>query len=330
MNKRTMRAEMVLWLEWCRERNSSASAIKTKELALLRFIRWSEERGLLYPQEVTRPVLECWQTHLYQHRKRNGHPLSFYTQRTQLAPVVSWFRWLTRSNRLLSNPASDLVLPREGRRLPKEILTAREVEQILNVPDIREAEGLRDRAILEVLYSTGIRRSELAGLHEGAVDNEHGTVMIREGKGLKDRVVPVGDRALKWLERYQTSARPALLGGWQREALFLRPGGKPVTPDWLTKRVGQLVSSGTGKKGSCHLFRHTMATLMLENGADTRWIQVMLGHEKLETTQIYTRVSIGALKAVHSATHPAEQQEPEPADDAEPDAATQSPESPLS
>ncbi len=197
-------------------------------------------------------------------------------------------------------------MTKEGKRLPKDILTVKEVESILSLPAIDNAEGMRDRAILEVLYSTGLRRAELAGLTLSSIDSEQGTVMVREGKGRKDRVVPIGERALMWLEKYQHQGRPDLLCGGESAVLFLLADGRPISPDWLTKRVGALVrEANIGKRGSCHLFRHTMATLMLENGADTRWIQVMLGHEKLETTQIYTRVSIGALKVVYRATHPA-------------------------
>ena len=176
---------------------------------------------------------------------------------------------------------------------------------MLAVPDVGNATGLRDRAILETLYSTGMRRMELIGLQVGSVDVERGTVMIRQGKGKKDRMIPIGERALVWIAAYRDRGRPELVTGRDEGTLFLTNLGLPLSPGWLSIRVRDCVDKArVGKEGSCHLFRHTMATLMLENGADTRYIQAMLGHASLETTQIYTKVSIRALKAIHTATHP--------------------------
>jgi integrase/recombinase XerD len=166
--------------------------------------------------------------------------------------------------------------------------------------------GLRDRAILETFYSTGMRRSELMGLGLFDIDRERGTVMIRQGKGKKDRMIPVDERAIAWIDRYQTRVRPELVVERGNATLFLTQAGEAFTPDRLTQLVrGYVNAADIGKTGSCHLLRHTMATLMLENGADIRYIQAMLGHAELSTTQIYTQVSIRKLKEIHSATHPA-------------------------
>ena len=166
--------------------------------------------------------------------------------------------------------------------------------------------GLRDRAILEIFYSTGMRRSELMGLGLFDLDRERGTVMIRQGKGKKDRMIPIGERAITWIDRYQTRVRPELVIERGNTTLFLTQAGEAFTPDRLTQLVrGYVKAADIGKTGSCHLLRHTMATLMLENGADIRYIQAMLGHAELSTTQIYTQVSIRKLKEIHSATHPA-------------------------
>jgi integrase/recombinase XerD len=160
--------------------------------------------------------------------------------------------------------------------------------------------------MLETLYSTGMRRSELAGLSVFDLDRERGTVMIRLGKGKKDRMIPIGERALRWIERYQLEARSQLLATRNQNALFLTTLGEAFMPPRLTELVRDyVIAAKIGKSGSCHLFRHTMATLMLENGADIRFIQAMLGHVDISTTQIYTRVSIRKLKEIHTATHPA-------------------------
>ena len=187
------------------------------------------------------------------------------------------------------------------------MLTKSEVEQVLAQPDTSEAMGLRDRAILETFYSTGMRRSELMGLGVFDLDRERGTVMIRQGKGKKDRMIPIGERALR-LDRSISNSSAAGAGRSSRgnATLFFTQAGEAFTPDRLTQLVRGYVRRRTpARRGSCHLLRHTMATLMLENGADIRYIQAMLGHAELSTTQIYTQVSIRKLKEIHSATHPA-------------------------
>ncbi|MES9904936.1 MAG: tyrosine-type recombinase/integrase [Sedimenticola sp.] len=216
------------------------------------------------------------------------------------------FKWLTKNNHILYNPASELDLPRKERRLPKVILTADEAETILNQPDTTSSIGKRDRAILETFYSTGIRRAELSALSLYDIDWERETLFVNQGKGKKDRVVPIGERALRWIENYQQRIRPELLVDPSETALFLNYKGERLVPDGLSFLVRRYIEqAGIEKPGSCHLFRHTMATAMLENGADIRFIQEILGHEKLDTTQQYTHVSIVKLKEIHRATHPA-------------------------
>jgi integrase/recombinase XerD len=159
--------------------------------------------------------------------------------------------------------------------------------------------------ILEILYSCGLRRSELVNLSLFDIDAERGMLLVRQGKGKKDRMVPIGERALAWVQKYIGEARPALVREPDSGRLFLTQSAEPLSVSWLTDRVRDYVErSGVGKKGSCHLFRHTMATLMLEGGAGIRFIQEMLGHADPTTTQIYTLVSIKKLQDVHAATHP--------------------------
>jgi len=179
---------------------------------------------------------------------------------------------------------------------------------------------LRDRALLETLYSTGMRRLELANLKLYDLDTERGTLMIRQGKGKKDRVIPIGDRAAAWVEKYVQDGRTHLVVEPDDGTVFLSNAGEPFSLDHLSDLVRVHVDAAQiGKRGACHLFRHTMATLMLENGADIRYVQAMLGHADLKTTQIYTQVSIRHLKQIHSATHPA--QLPKKDGDAKPDEA---------
>jgi integrase/recombinase XerD len=160
--------------------------------------------------------------------------------------------------------------------------------------------------MLETFYSTGMRRMEIANLKLYDIDADRGAVMIRQGKGKKDRHIPIGERALAWIDKYLREARPELIGSTDDGTVFVTHFGEPFQRVVLTSLVRRyLALSKVGKMGGCHLFRHTMATLMLENGADIRVIQEMLGHAKLTTTELYTRVSINLLKQVYSATHPA-------------------------
>ena len=261
--------------------------------------------SLRQPKAITKPILERYQRSLYHLRKVNGDPLTFRGQHARLVPIRAFFKWLARQNYLLYNPASEIELPKLEHRLPKHVLTKSEVEQIMGQLDVSESMGLRDRAILETFYSTGMRRSELMHLVLFDLDRERGTVMIRQGKGKKDRMIPIGDRAVKWIDRYQNETRPQLAIGRSNTTLFLTSTGEPFTPNRLTQMVREHVNAANlGKSGSCHLFRHTCATLMLENSADIRDIQAMLGHAELSTTQIYTQVSIRKLKEIHTATHP--------------------------
>lgn len=291
--------------QWQLEKNYSHRTVEGRETHLGFFIQWCQERGLTRPQEITKPILERYQRHLFLRRKKDGNPLSARTQIAFTTPIRAWFKWLARQNHILYNPASELELPRVEKRLPRHILNVKEVEAVLAVPDLATDLGIRDRAILEVLYSTGIRRMELISLKCHDVDAERGTIMVRQGKGKKDRMIPIGQRALDWIGKWQQDIRPAFASGADDGTLFLTTLGEPFAPNRLTQMVRETIDAARiGKRGSCHLFRHTMATLMLENGADIRFIQAMLGHAELSTTQIYTQVSVRQLKAIHTATHP--------------------------
>jgi integrase/recombinase XerD len=290
---------------WLREKNYSDKTIASREVYLRFFIAWCLDRGIARPQDVTRAIIERYQSHLFVYRKKDGQPLSTSSQHVRITPLRAWFKWLARQNFILYNPASDLELPRMEKRLPKHILSVKEAETVLAVPDLNTTTGMRDRAMLEVLYSTGMRRMELINLKLHDIDAERGTVMIRQGKGKKDRMIPIGERAIAWVDKYRDDVRAGLSTGADEGTLFLTHLGEAFTSNRLTQMVRDyIVQADIGKTGSCHLFRHTMATLMLENGADIRYIQAMLGHAELSTTQIYTQVSIRQLKAIHTATHP--------------------------
>lgn len=298
-------AWMVRYLEVLRAQHRSESDVRTRRSKLALFNMWSHEHGIAAPSQLTHGHLQRFQVFLFRYRKANGQPLSINGQRVTLFSLEMFFRWLVRQQVIASNPAADLELPKRTDDL-REPLTLEEVEAVLALPDLATVEGLRDRVCLEVLYATGIRRAELCNLHITDMDRERGTLHVRLGKGKKDRFVPLGERALAWIDKYEREARPELVKDAKERHLFLNQYGQALSADGLSWRVRDYFKrAGIEKKGACHLFRHTMATAMLDNGADIRHVQEILGHGQITSTQRYTHVSIARLKAVHLATHPA-------------------------
>jgi integrase/recombinase XerD len=284
------------------------TTVRGRRYHLDELTRFLEARDLIDPRQVTPSVLESYQRHLFHHQKRDGTALSFRTQAQRLVPVKSFFAYLAKTGAIVFDPALALTLPKTERRLPEAVLSVEEVEAVLAGPDTTTPIGLRDRAILEVFYSTAIRRMELINLHVSDIDVARGSLFVRQGKGARDRFVPIGERARYWVSRYLHEVRPQLQRDARHATLFLSTTGRPLVSDVLTRLVGAYVRAGAGaKKGSCHLFRHTTATLMLDAGADVRHVAEMLGHQKLDTTMQYTRVSMAKLQEVHARCHPAEQ-----------------------
>jgi integrase/recombinase XerD len=293
------------WLVRLETRAYSPRTVAARVWALRAFLTWAEMRGLLRPGQIDKLALEGFQRSLWVQRKADGRPLANATQRSHLGTVQLFFAWACRENLLPANPAADLELPRkQPRSLPRGLSPA-EVETILAVPDVADPLGVRDRAILETFYGTGLRRTELVNLDVGDVDPGRGLVLVRRGKGGKDRLAPLGAQALAWIGRYLEECRPRLEVSVSETALFLSGYGGRLNPNYLGNWVRKTIDRAQlGRSGSCHLFRHACATHLMENGADLRMIQELLGHARLDTTQIYTAVSITQLREVHARCHP--------------------------
>ena len=305
LNPRGLVAPMRAWLDYLRVKGRSERSVWSAEWSVSDFIVFCQDREVRLARDVTKPVIERYQKTLFYARKEDGSPLTLATQATRLIFLKQFFKWLTKENYLLGNPASGIELPKVEKRLPKHILSDAEAEAILLQPDVETPLGIRDRALLETLYSTGVRRNELGRLRIQDLDLGRGTVIVRQGKGRKDRLIPIGARALAWIDRYVREVRPHYVVEPDDGRLFLSHWGGPLSPNNLCSLVSRHVhASGLTHAGGCHLFRHAMATLMLENGADIRFIQAMLGHVKLTTTEIYTHISVKKLKEIHTATHP--------------------------
>ena len=300
----TLASLMDAWFRRLEERAYSPQTIEARKWALRVLLQWAEERDLRRPEQITKPILESYQRGLFQYRKENGQPLGVTTQRGYLGAIQNFFTWLCRENVLTANPAADLELPRKPNKVLPHALPLEDVHAILNAPDIADPLGIRDRAILETFYATGIRRAECSRIDTDDLDMQRGLLMVRKGKGSKDRVVPVGERALSWLRLYQEQTRPLLQTAQSERALFLSGYGDRLTVGYLGNWVRRVMAAALGRPGSCHQLRHSCATHMLENGADIRYIQQLLGHARLDTTQIYTDVTIVQLREVHARTHP--------------------------
>ena len=237
-------------------------------------------------------------------RQPGGRPFASGSQARFITVCRRYYGWLLRERVRMDDPAAHLDMPRLGRRLPKT-LTAAEVEQLLAAPDTGTALGLRDKAMLEVLYASGLRVSELVRLRRDELNLEHGVLRII-GKGNKERLVPTGEYALDALRAWLRHGRPALLAAETPvDWVFPTAAGEPMTRQnfWMLIRRHAL-QAGVRSPLSPHTLRHAFATHLLEHGADLRVVQTLLGHADLSTTQIYTHVARARLKALHARHHP--------------------------
>jgi integrase/recombinase XerD len=249
------------------------------------------------PQALDRQALEGFV------RQQITRGLSPRSVARSVAAIRGFYRFLAIDRHLAANPADDLRPPRAWPALPK-CLSLEEVDTLIAQPDVARPLGLRDRAMIEVLYATGMRVSELIGIR-GADLHLRERYLTCIGKGNKERLVPVGDEAAAWIERYQKTARPLLLKGRSSPRLFLNARGKPISRVGFWKILKQYSRRASLPRSlSPHVLRHSFATHLLERGADLRAIQMMLGHSDLSTTQIYTHVLEARLRNVYDRFHP--------------------------
>lgn len=281
-----------LWLE----RGLSERTLRAYRTDLLAFAAWLEHRGGRLETADRGLVLG----YLADRVQGGARPRS--TARL-LSSLRRFYGWLLREGEMRHDPTADVQSPRIGQSLPGA-LTETEVEALLAAPELAEPVGLRDRAMLELLYATGLRVSELVTLTLSQVNPRQGVVRV-VGKGNRERLVPLGEAALDWLERYRLESRPALLGRRSSDAVFITARGGGMTRQAFWYRVRHhAVAAGIGKPLSPHTLRHSFATHLLNHGADLRVVQLLLGHSDLSTTQIYTHVARQRLQDLHAEHHP--------------------------
>jgi len=266
---------------------------------------WLGARGL--DLGAVRPEdLLAYQAALYTARKSDGKPYAIGSHFNRMKSIKGFFRFLYRRGLMLTDPSAAIEYPRRPCRLPRVILTKNEALRILAAPATsRTTLAVRDRAILETLYATGLRVSELANLAPDDVDTQEKLVRVIEGKGKKDRYVPLTAAAARATEGYLTKARPQLVSRKNARLLFLANRGGRMDPATLNRLVQHWTKkAGVKKHVTCHTFRHSVATHLLKGRADIRHIQALLGHHSLATTERYTHVEVSDLAAVLRRAHP--------------------------
>ena len=279
------------------EKGLSKNTIEAYSHGLGRFLNHLREKGVQEIRDVGKFHVRGF---LLMLRKRN---LSTKTIVRNLVAVRTFFRFLIQEGILESNPIEELESPKVAKTLP-EILTLREIEQLLEQPNLQTSLGIRDRAMLEILYATGMRVSELTHLPIHQVNLEGGYVLLY-GKGSKERIVPLGSEAMKWITLYLKTARGKLAKGKESPMLFINRSGKGMSRQRFWKSLKDYARrAGLRKRITPHLLRHSFASHLLEGGADLRSVQMMLGHVDISTTQIYTHVTGERLKKVHQRYHP--------------------------
>jgi integrase/recombinase XerD len=279
------------------EKGLSKNTIEAYSHGLSRFLNHLREKGVQEIRDVGKFDVRGFLLAL---KKEN---LSAKTIVRNLVAIRTFFRFLVQEGILETNPVEDLESPKVAKTLP-EILTLKEIEQLLEQPNLQTPLGMRDRAMLEILYATGMRVSELTHLPTHQVNLEGGYVLLY-GKGSKERIVPLGSEAIKWVTLYLKESRGILAKGKESPSLFINRSGKGMSRQRFWKNLkdyGQ--KAGLRKRITPHLLRHSFASHLLEGGADLRSVQMMLGHADISSTQIYTHVTGERLKKIHQRYHP--------------------------
>ncbi len=257
--------------------------------------------------DVSREIVVSYEKFLVTMQDARGKTISRNRRRRYLTYLQKFFFWLEREEKIFKNPTVNMAVPSERHRIIKDVLSIEEMEKLLKACIGDSTKSLRDRAILELLYSTGVRAEELCGIEVNDIDFNESTLFVRKGKWGNERLIPFGKSAGYWVERYMSQARPLIIGRYPN-LLFVSLKGNELQPRALRDIIKHYVLlAGIAKNVTCHTFRHTCATHMLRGHADIRYVQKQLGHKRISTTERYLKVEISDLKEVHERTHPREQ-----------------------
>lgn len=299
-----------LWLdrfeEYLKSRNYSPHTVFLYRRGAQRFLNAVAKERLESLAGLTRSHVESYRMQLFYARHRDK-PLSVKTQCIQLTAIRRFVRFLVRQDYLLVDVADGIEYPRAHETLPRQVLTEREAVRLVEAPDIDELLGLRDRAILEMLYGTGMRNGEMVRLTLEEIDWGYHCIRLLKGKGGKPRVIPMGEEAEIWLQEYLQKVRPAYVRDASTQRVFLTFRGTPFKTESMVDVVIRAARKiGLEKPATPHVLRHSCATHMLKRGANLRYLQAMLGHSSSQTTERYTRVEVSDLRQVVLRCHPRE------------------------
>lgn len=297
--------EIAKYTEYLKVRGYTKRTIESYQGGLKVFQCYFKNSELENFTDINRDVVMKYQMYLM-----NKQPsIALNTQRGYLLCLKHFMRYLVKQGLMLFNPANELELPRRKKSLPRGIMSVKEVKKLLKQPDTKTPLGLRDKTIIEVLYATAIRNQEIRQLKIGDIDLKERTLRVNDGKGRKDRIVPLGKTACICLEEYLKNSRPILCKDIQEQTVFVSYTGKPLDRGNISRVVRVHAKQAQFKKHiTPHSLRHSCATHMLKNKASLRHIQTLLGHKSLEATQRYTRIEISDLKRAHQKYHPRERE----------------------
>jgi integrase/recombinase XerD len=287
-------------------RNYAKATLTGYSRYLREFISWLRQQEISDLKRVTRDTLTAYQVKLMELKARGDNTIA--TVSIKIRAIKRFFEYLEASNQILINPAEHIKEPKKETRLPRVVLTEDEARKILDAPNLSTMTGIRDRTVLEVFYSTGIRVEELINLTIYDCDLQGGLLRVNKGKFAKDRVIPLGKHAVRFLKEYITRIRPNhTRNNKQTRNLFVGYTGKPISGRTIGNRVVYYAKqAGIKKRVTPHTFRHTFATELVRNGADITAVQKMLGHSHLSVTHIYTKVAGVDVKKTHKESHPRE------------------------
>jgi integrase/recombinase XerD len=298
------------FIEWMKAKGWSERTVSTYTADVRFFIDYlTEEAALTTLPDIDAKTFSQYQTYLYHYKSKQGKKerLALISQHNRLVSLRSFFHFLYMTDVLTIDLSVYINLPKKRKGLPKGILSEKQVQKLLEVPNKNTLLGFRDRTVLEVLYATGIRNSELRNLMVYDIDLPQLQLTITKGKNAKDRIVPIGEIAAGYLMEYLQIIRPRLVNNNDNQLLFISKNGKQITQANLVWLLHKYVKKAKlNINVTPHSLRHSCATHMLKHGADLRYIQEMLGHASVATTQIYTRVEAGDLKRVYRRYHPRE------------------------
>jgi len=298
----SLESHRAAFLESLRVCNFSPATLASRCQSLDAFFRFLSSRGLDDVREVSAEAIRDYQVFL------SSQPFTTHTVHAKLIALRRFFEHLEKTDVVLLNPCGGLVLPKHEDRLPRNVLTPAEARRILDQPDTQTRKGIRDKAILEVFYSTGIRLEEMSRLTTHDVDTRNGFLRVNKGKFAKDRVAPMGRKASQYVEEYLRKVRSEWSKSNRDERALWLSSYAPYGP--LKKQaIGVYVreyaqAAGISKRVSPHVWRHTCATHLVANGSNIAYVQRLLGHRSLETTQIYTRVAVPEVKETFRRAHP--------------------------